>query len=309
MRIYVSASSIKKTIRTAGLPLNDLPRFIRGHGFEGLELTDEQVSISDRADLQSFRQSCIKADCGLIIDINSDLTYSDRKLLQQEVSHVKRMLHTGNELGAKCLRIFLGGQSFSIQNLRKKKHATSAHNDRKTLPGATHRSLLNALVLNRWVLRLAHVVRKNMQSRVRNLEGKMKRAVVSLEQIMPAVVHCKIPLAIENHWGISGRPENIIRVIEEIESEWLGTCPDFGNFPRNVDPYKSLKALGPYALHAHAKSYRFDKYGEVKEIDYKRCLSILQESGYEGDFTVEYEGGGNDLQGCLRTRDLILKYW
>ena len=38
-------------------------------------------------------------------------------------------------------------------------------------------------------------------------------------------------------------------------------------------------------------------------------LGILQNSGYNGTIAIEYEGSSNDLQDCLRTHDLICKYW
>ncbi|MFQ5824566.1 MAG: hypothetical protein ACE5JB_10965 [bacterium] len=63
------------------------------------------------------------------------------------------------------------------------------------------------------------------------------------------------------------------------------------------------------ALHVHAKSFDFDTNGEERYLDYQRCLQILKDSGYDGTITVEYEGAGDALKGCLQTRDLILKYW
>jgi sugar phosphate isomerase/epimerase len=89
----------------------------------------------------------------------------------------------------------------------------------------------------------------------------------------------------------------------------LGTCPDFGNFPSSVDRYQGLRLLAPKALHAQAKSWRFRRDGEERSIDYRRALGILHEAGYDGPIAIEYEGPGNDLEGCLRTRALILKHW
>ena len=98
-------------------------------------------------------------------------------------------------------------------------------------------------------------------------------------------------------------------MIDAINSPWLGTCPDFGNFPRDVDIYEGLALLAPKALHAQAKSTSFHADGEEKFIDYNRALRIFRESGYDDTFTVEYQGLGDDLNGCLRTRELILRYW
>jgi sugar phosphate isomerase/epimerase len=132
---------------------------------------------------------------------------------------------------------------------------------------------------------------------------------MALKEVMPIAAGHLLPVVIENHWGISSRPENIITIVEAVKSPWLGTCPDFGNFPRDVDPYDGLRILAPRALHVQAKSARFDANGEETSIDYRRALRILRDSSYDGTLAIEYEGGGRDLEGCIRTRELILKYW
>lgn len=126
---------------------------------------------------------------------------------------------------------------------------------------------------------------------------------------MQSAASYQIPMGIENHWGISSRPENIMKIVREIDSPLLGTCPDFGNFPQDVDRYEGLETLAAKAMHVHAKSRCFGRTGEEKQIDYKRCLQILQKNGYDDTLTVEYEGAGNDLKGCLKTKALIQMNW
>ncbi|UCG12389.1 MAG: sugar phosphate isomerase/epimerase [Deltaproteobacteria bacterium] len=308
MQIYVSTYCLNETSRRSGLLLTDLPGFIRRHGFEGIELSDRQLAVCTGADLENLRLSCSQENCGLVLNVSCDLTYWDLKLWQREIQYVRRMLGIAHLLDAKCLRICLGGQSFSIQNLLRKHRDVIPEKKRQTV-SVTSPSASMKTVLSKLAMRFAHVLRKNMTSRVKNLEAKMGRAVASLKEIMPAAVSYKLPLVIENHWGISSRPENIIEVIDKISSPWLGTCPDFGNFPRDVDPCEGLKLLAPYALHVHAKSARFNEDGDEIDIDYERCLEILRQNDYGQTFTVEYEGGGNDLQGCLKTRELIIRNW
>ena len=170
-------------------------------------------------------------------------------------------------------------------------------------------SVARRLLLSKRALRAAHILRRNMPSHVVDLNTKMAHTVSALREIVPVAADYRIPLLIENHWGISGRPENIVRIVEEIDSPWVGTCPDFGNFPRDVNPYEGLKVLASKALHVHAKSFDFDENGEERDVDYKQCLQILRERGYDGSFTIEYEGMGDDLAGCLQTRKLIAEHW
>ena len=42
-------------------------------------------------------------------------------------------------------------------------------------------------------------------------------------------------LALENHWGLTTRPENLLRIYKEVRSPWLGINLDTGNFPG--EPY------------------------------------------------------------------------
>jgi len=108
-----------------------------------------------------------------------------------------------------------------------------------------------------------------------------------------------------------------LRVIDRVDSPWLGTCPDFGNFPANIDRYAGLRALAPRAFNVQAKAWRFDLQakawrfdheGQERTIDYARCLEILRQCGYEGAIAVEYEGPGDELANCAKARSLIQKF-
>jgi sugar phosphate isomerase/epimerase len=139
-----------------------------------------------------------------------------------------------------------------------------------------------------------------------NLEKKKARVIDSLRQVIGELPHNEIKLGIENHWGVSSRPETIMEIIGKINSPHLGTCPDFGNFPKDVDPYRGLEMLAPKAIIVHAKCYGFDSSREDKKIDFERCLNIFHKTDYNGPVTVEYGGEGNDLMNCQIARELIL---
>ena len=156
---------------------------------------------------------------------------------------------------------------------------------------------------------LAHLVRQNLPYNDTHLEEKLANAVHSLRQIMRTAEQKKLPVGIENHWGISTQPNVIMRVISDVGSEWLGTCVDFGNFARGEDKYQGIDLLLGHAVHVQAKSLRFTSEGEETSIDYRRCLQLLKNHGYDGTIAVEYEGPGDGLQGCLNTRRLIEKFW
>lgn len=180
-------------------------------------MSDRQLSVFTSADLGKLRLRCTHENCDLILDVNSDLTYSDLTRWEEEIQHVRRMLGMAHLLAAKCLRISLGGQLFSRQNLLRKHREVSPEKIFETISVSSESATVKR-IFSKQAARFSQLLRKKMTSSVGNLEAKMSRAVASLKQIMPVAVSYKLPMVIENHWGISSRPENIMRVIEEINS-------------------------------------------------------------------------------------------
>jgi sugar phosphate isomerase/epimerase len=166
-----------------------------------------------------------------------------------------------------------------------------------------------ALFGERCLMRLGHWLRENLPARVRGQEVKIERAAAALVSLAADAGARGLPVGIENHWGISGDPASIVRLIHAVASPWLGSCPDLGNFPRCVDAAAGLRLLAEHAVLLHAKSYRFDVHGHETRIDYPGLLPIFHEAGFAGPVTVEFEGFGDDLEGCLKTRDLLRRYW
>ena len=58
---------------------------------------------------------------------------------------------------------------------------------------------------------------------------------------------------IENHWGLTTKVENVIRIHKAVNSPWLGVNLDTGNYPE--DPYPGITTLAPYASIVQAKTY------------------------------------------------------
>jgi len=298
-QIHVLAHSLKRTMARRRLTLADLPRFVVGEGFAGLEISDRQLAGRDRDWLDGFSQSCRAAKCALIVDINVDFTAAAERIREQEIAHAERMIDIASRLGASAMRICIGGQKLTVQKLFRKNRG---------IAGAAAESLWKARSEN-LLMRCGHLFRSNRPARLGGTAEKLKRAIACLKKITPIAGTRRLRLGIENHWGISGDPENIVRIVTEVGSPYLGTCPDTGNFPRRVDPQAALTRLAPSAVILHAKSYAFQPDGEEKRIDYQRVLTLFRLAGFSGPITVEYEGLGNDFEGCRRTRDLILKHW
>ena len=114
-----------------------------------------------------------------------------------------------------------------------------------------------------------------------------------------------LKITLENHGGISGDPENLVRIVESVGADVMGTCPDFGNFPAETR-YQSLERVAPYAAIVHAKTFEFGPDGEETTIDFAKCADIFKD--FHGYWSVEFEGPGDQYDGTLKSIDLIKKH-
>jgi len=103
-----------------------------------------------------------------------------------------------------------------------------------------------------------------------------------------------IVLALENHndkW-VTGKADDMIRIIEEVDSEWLRVNLDVGNYYGDI--YDEIAKTVPYTVHIHARQRAgagpsAGKPEGVQEIDYMRIKNILESKGYNGFVSLEYE--------------------
>ena len=138
--------------------------------------------------------------------------------------------------------------------------------------------------------------------------GVLERVIDGLRQAVKLAQAAGIRLALENHWGLTTEPAAMLRVVQEVNSPWLGVCLDLGNFPP-AQRLAGVELLAPYAIHAHAKAGQFTANGEETQIDYRTELAILSQAGYRGPLVIEYEGDGDPAAGIQRTRDLVMRHW
>jgi sugar phosphate isomerase/epimerase len=118
-----------------------------------------------------------------------------------------------------------------------------------------------------------------------------KWCIDSIRQCAELAGQRGVVLALENHWGLSGTPEGQLRIIEAVDSPWLGALMDTGNFLEN--PYDKLVKIAPKTVFVQAKTY--DGGGEFYtiDLDYTRIAKILREAGYTGYVSLEMEGREN----------------
>jgi L-ribulose-5-phosphate 3-epimerase len=135
-------------------------------------------------------------------------------------------------------------------------------------------------------------------------EAAVRAGIASFGALAQAAGERGVTLVIENHWGLSADPANMVRIITTVNDARLGALLDFGNFPDDIR-YDALARIAPYARTVHAKFKDFDTQGKPLEIDVARCVSIVRDAGYVGNWGIEYEGQGDDHDGVVRSKQIL----
>jgi sugar phosphate isomerase/epimerase len=119
-----------------------------------------------------------------------------------------------------------------------------------------------------------------------------------------------VHVIIENHGGVgSEHPEELVRLFKQAGTEVVGALPDFGNFPDEDTRERGLALLFPYAhVVCHAKGLDFDAAGNETKFNFPKCIEISKEAGFQGIYSIEYEGPRDPHEGVQKTLDELLKY-
>ncbi len=128
------------------------------------------------------------------------------------------------------------------------------------------------------------------------------RSYEDKKKLWPAMVDCiraceqkaketGIVLAIEPHndGGFLPTAADTLRLIKEINSEWVKINLDTGNY-QDVDNYKAIEDTIAYAPHIHAKVHHISEEGKELVFDYERIFSIIKKAHYQGFVSLEFEG-------------------
>ncbi|HVQ31400.1 MAG TPA: sugar phosphate isomerase/epimerase family protein, partial [Vicinamibacteria bacterium] len=179
--------------------------------------------------------------------------HPDKAERQKHVDHTKHCIDLATELGIPCIRLNSGRWKTipSFDDLMKVK------GDEPPLPGHTPDDAFN------W-------------------------CIESIEACLPAAEKAGVMMALENHWGLTTRPENLLRIYKAVRSPWLGINLDTGNFPG--DPYAGLEQLAPHAVIVQAKTYYGGGEWYTLDLDYPRIAGILGQAGFQGWVSLEMEG-------------------
>lgn len=116
-----------------------------------------------------------------------------------------------------------------------------------------------------------------------------------------------IYLALDNHGIVTNDADLQLRIFEAVGSPNLGANVDTMNYRWAGHDLETIgryyRIIAPHALHVHLKDGRGARSEYVGlalgegEIDLKGAVDALVEAGYNGVWTVEYEGKTDPLEG------------
>ena len=119
----------------------------------------------------------------------------------------------------------------------------------------------------------------------------------------------KIKMAVENH--IDFTADEILQLIENVDSEYFGINFDTGNFLRLLDdPIAGMEKLAPYTYATHVKDLMPDKTAKPTDwhffagvpvgqglINNQKLAQLLRNAGYKGFLAVEIDHPHADWKG------------
>ena len=98
-------------------------------------------------------------------------------------------------------------------------------------------------------------------------------------------------IGLQNHNDFIQTADQVVSMIDAVNSEWLGLILDTGSF-RVKDPYDEIKKSVSYAVNWQIKENVFINGREV-ETDMPRLVRIIMDSAYKGYLPIETLGEGD----------------
>ncbi|MCS6951447.1 MAG: sugar phosphate isomerase/epimerase family protein [Bryobacterales bacterium] len=240
-------------------------------GFDGVEILHRQMADESPAYVNRLKRLAFVHGLDLVmLSIHQGFVSPDPAVRQKNVDHTRHCIELAARLGIPCIRLNSGrwGTIRSFDELMKVRGLEPP------LPGYTD-------------------------------EDAFRWCIEAIEQCLPAAEKAGVMMALENHWGLTTRPEAVIRIWKAVNSPWLGVNLDTGNYAG--DPYPQIELLAPYATIVQAKTYFGGGEWYTLDLDYPRIARILRKAGFRGYVSLEMEGKEDPATAVPKSLELLRK--
>ncbi len=229
-------------------------------GFDGVEILHRQMAEESTVYMNGLKRRAFDAGLALVmLSIHQDFVDPDPEKRREAVEHTRKCLDLAHQLGIPCIRLNSGrwGTIRSFDELMKVKGIEPP------LEGHTD-------------------------------DDAFAWCIESIEQCLPHCEKTGVMMALENHWGLTTDPANVLRIHRAVDSPWLGVNLDTGNYPG--DPYAGIQILAPHATIVQAKTYYGGGEWYTLDLDYQRIAGILRAAGFRGYVSLEMEGKADPIE-------------
>lgn len=223
-------------------------------GVEGVDILHRQMTGEDNAYLQKLKKHAFVNGIDLIaLSIHQGFVYPDAAERQKNVDHTVKCMELAYAMGIPCLRLNTGrwNTTKSFDDLMKNRGIEPV------LPGYTE-------------------------------DQGFEWCIAAIEKLLPVAEKLGVLLALENHWGLATSAKGLLRIVDAVNSPWLGVLADTGNFLD--DQYGQFEAIAPKTVFVQAKTYEGGGEWYSLDIDYTRIARILAAQNYRGYVSLEFEG-------------------
>lgn len=238
-------------------------------GVSAVDVLHVQMESEEKSYLHKLKKQAFLNGIDLAaLSIHQDFVTPDEAERQEAIDHTIKCIEIAYEMGIPCIRLNSGrwGTSGSFDELMELKGIE------KPIEGYTD-------------------------------DDAFKWCIDSIEVCLQKAEEFGVILALENHWGLTTTVEGLLRIVDAIESPWIGILMDTGNF--REQPYEKLAQLAPRASYVQAKTYFGGGVWYTLDLDYKRIIQMLRDAGYKGYVTIEFEGKEDASTGVPKSVELL----
>lgn len=240
--------------KTVKVPIETVIDHAANLDVQGVDILHRQMDSEEPGYLQRLKRHAFRRGVDLVcLSIHQDFVDPNPIERQKAIDHTIKCLRLAHEMGIPCIRLNSGRWNTiaSFDDLMK------ARGDEPVLPGYRE-------------------------------EDGFKWCIDSIQQCLGKAAELGVVLALENHWGLTRTPEGLLRIVDAIQSPWLGVLMDTGNFLE--DPYPKLERIASKAVFVQAKTYFGGGEWYTLDLDYGRIARILEAANYSGYVSLEFEG-------------------
>jgi sugar phosphate isomerase/epimerase len=138
--------------------------------------------------------------------------------------------------------------------------------------------------------------------------GTFEQCVKSFRELAEYGRQTGVIVLVENHFGVTDvNPPDHVRLMQIVDSPYLRTLPDFGNYAPEVR-YEGLKAIMPWAYLISAKAEGFNDQWEHTRFDFDQCMRIAEDGGFTGIYSAEYWDQTGNQENPEKVADWIIEH-